>query len=395
MSPIGSEPPKRPATRPPPKPLDDGWDEPARPRERRVDTPPGLDSVDLSSIRLDAADAEKERQLASDLEKRAQRIFESKLPPPPDDLEDAPEPSPSRPPRKGRDFGGLTFDASGPKSGAYPASSKSGAHSLRPHAELDGEEASRVSPTSVRPPRAPSIRPGASPSRPPVTVFEEAPPAQPFALSGKTLAGIFAVLGLFVVLLLVVVRPGCIFASSGKPVIGTFTSKHLGLAWEFRSEWKYAENLDDVETTPSGWKRRSSVFYRGESANAFTAQMVVLSFERDAPGTPSDAAQLGANETMGSVMKRQCELTTVQPGVEANVCHALGTRPGQPLGVIEIYFLLGGTPVFFRFQHELPHPSVPNPNDPNSDVPSVAEMQLMSAVADAQALIATIRPLPK
>ena len=397
MTPINREPPKRATGRPLPAPLDDGWDEPPRPKERRVDTPPGLDSVDLSSIHIDPPSPDAERNLSDDLERRAQRIFESKLPAPADSFEDAPEPEASsgRPSRRARDFGGLTYDRGASKSGAHALpSSKSGAPSVRPAADHHADDVDRASPASVRPARAPSIRPGVSPSRPPLVVMEPTSPPS-LGISGRAFGAIFGAVSLLGFLLLLVVRPGCIFASSGKPVTGTFASKHLGLAWEFRSEWKYAEDLDDVEKTPDGWKRRSSVFYRGESANVFTAQMVVLSFDRDKPGTPEEAAQLGANETMGSVLYRRCDNIKIQPTVTANRCFALAARPAQPLGVIEIYFLLGDHPVFFRFQHELPRTNnVPDPKDPTAG-PTQLELQLASALADAEALIATIRPLPK
>ncbi len=195
---------------------------------------------------------------------------------------------------------------------------------------------------------------------------------------------------------LVVFRPGCIFASAKKPVVGTFMSKHLHLAWEFPIEWSYAEDRDASEKTPSGWNRRSSVFFHGANANAFQSQIVVIEFDRsDKAATDEDARQLGANETLGTSFRRRCETTEIRAGIDGTRCFALAARPGQPLAVYEIYFALEGRAVFVRFSYELPgFGQIAGSPEDQERQSRLAEEQLADQVESAQKILESMRVAP-
>jgi hypothetical protein len=207
------------------------------------------------------------------------------------------------------------------------------------------------------------------------------------------IAGVLVVIGLAALLVLVIVRPGGIFASSGKPVQGTFVSKHLRLVWELVGSWKYAEDRNAEESVPGGWKRKSSVLFIGESAHVFQAQIVVVVFEGEKPATDEDARQLGANETVGAVQRRRCEDTSIRGQIPAVRCYVLAVRPGERVGMIETYFALEGRAIFFRFSYVLA-PTAQR-DDNAEEQGRLFEMQLAQAVLDAETLLETLRPLPK
>ncbi|MFO0549313.1 MAG: hypothetical protein U0271_13050 [Polyangiaceae bacterium] len=260
----------------------------------------------------------------------------------------------------------------------------------------------RLDPTeSVAPPPPP---PG--PSTPPPALESELkrlstkpPPAEPAIkiaapkpnlgppISGRTLSYIAAALITLIGALILITRPSFLFANKAKPVSGAFASTHLGASWTFPEQWLHAENLDDEEVTKEGWTRRVSVFYHGASPNQFQSQIVVVSFSRkDRAATEEDAKQLGANETMSAVTMRRCTEYEAAD-IEGTRCTSFAARPGQPLGVIEVYFPMDGRAFFLRWQFEVPS-FTPSPDAQNPGAQAEAlEERLATQIASSDALL--------
>lgn len=240
---------------------------------------------------------------------------------------------------------------------------------------------------STRPPgldRIPSNRP------PPILAAAADTTSSGFVLSPRMIGMGLGALLMVVLAIVFFARPAFLFANSARPVMGDFTSKHLKLRWVFPDQWLHAEDLDDSESTRDGYKRKVSVFYRGTSANNFQAQFTLVTFEGK-PVSPNDAQQLGANEVIGTAMRRRCDPGSIN-NVPATVCTSLAARPGQAYAVVEEYFALEQRGIFLRFQFAVDSPI---PQDPQSmSVQSdLNERQMQQRLDEVDKLVRSIQPL--
>lgn len=240
---------------------------------------------------------------------------------------------------------------------------------------------------STRPPgldRIPSNRP------PPILAA-----AADTAPSGTVLSPRMIGMGVGAILMLVVgfvffVRPAFLFANAARPVMGEFKSKHLKLRWIFPDQWLHAEDLDDSESTRDGYKRKVSVFYRGTSATNFQSQFTLVTFEGK-PVSPNDAQQLGANEVIGTAMRRRCDPVPIN-NVPATVCTSMAVRPGQAFAVVEEYFALEQRGVFLRFQFAVDPPTMQDPQALNQQA-DLDEMRMQQRLEEVDKLVRSIQPL--
>lgn len=191
-------------------------------------------------------------------------------------------------------------------------------------------------------------------------------------------------------------RPACSpFTSSNKPVGGAFRSKHLGVELTFSDQWLHDETKDDA-AEKEGWNRRVSIFYRGTSSTDFLSQFVLVVFSRgDRRATTVDANQLGANETMGVVMNRQCSPFKHPTGDIGTICSGMTARGTQRLALIEAYFPLDGRAVFARFLLEVPSNLPSTVPTPDGVAGAADEMHavLERKLVDATAVLSSIRTL--
>lgn len=247
---------------------------------------------------------------------------------------------------------------------------------------------------SVPPPLKSTRPPGLDriPSNRPPPILSAAADTAP---SGLVLSGRMIGMGLGAILMVVLglvffVRPAFLFANSARPVMGDFASKHLKLRWVFPDQWLHAEDLDDSESTRDGFKRKVSVFYRGTSANNFQSQFTLVTFEGK-PVSPNDAQQLGANEVIGTAMRRRCDPVPIN-NVPATLCTSLAVRPGQAYAVVEEYFALEQRGIFLRFQFAIDSPI---PQDPQSmsAQSDLSERQMQQRLDEVDKLVRSIQPL--
>lgn len=180
-----------------------------------------------------------------------------------------------------------------------------------------------------------------------------------------------------------------LFAKTNAMVKGAFVSEHLGLSVKFDEPWLHDESLDDSEKKDS-WTRRVSIFYHGSSANDFSAQVTLITFSRDgAEAGASDAAQLGANETLGMAFDRKCNPYKHAAGGQGVECSAVSTFGGRRYACFETYFNVGDKAAFARVLMEIP----PLPVGP--DGARDFEEQMTRNAADAALIVSSVRALPK
>ncbi len=250
--------------------------------------------------------------------------------------------------------------------------------------------------------RPPSNRPpGPQSTKPPTiqlpgsTVFQSPayapPPAAPSRISRRMLLGGGAILAI-PVLSYVFAWPRFLHANAAKVVTGPFSSKHLGVSWDFRGTWKHAEQLDDVSSIPEG-QRRVSVFFQGTAHDAFTSQLTIVVFRGKSALTTENARQLGANETLGMAQNRHCEGFTAS-AIEGMRCSAFGSYAGKPMAVLEHYFSLGGKAVFLRTMTPFALAAPTNDLEATRRASEEQERRIDELIDGSESILETMRSLP-
>ena len=269
--------------------------------------------------------------------------------------------------------------------------------SIPPRASESMRPALSDRPLSYRPPsmRPPSIKPSAYP--PGGTLFQSSahvpPPEVRTIVSRRVLIGAGALLAV-PILSFLLKWPNFIYADEAKPVAGVFTSKHLGVAWDFGGPWKHAEHLDDSAGIPEG-ERRVSVFFRGSAHNAFSSQLTVVVFDGEQPLNAENARKLCANETMGTVQMRRCDPFNLG-AIEGLRCGALGSFFGKPVAVLEYYFSMSGKAVFFRYLASMLAVVPPMGGDPQlmQHAQVEQERRMEEMIGSAETILKTMRAVP-
>jgi hypothetical protein len=137
-------------------------------------------------------------------------------------------------------------------------------------------------------------------------------------------------------------------APTAAPVLGTFPSEHLALSFRPMGLWLHAPERDRRDALPSGWERRSSVLYRGASADRHDAQLYVAVFAHGAQAaTIDDARRLGNAELAPSTTARDCR---EHPAGTLTVygCSATVQGPLGPTPAFEGYVVWGARVLFVR-----------------------------------------------
>lgn len=218
--------------------------------------------------------------------------------------------------------------------------------------------------TEVRHDPASAMRRSSAPPPPPGA---EAPPAapplvvaavEPRPASSALFMRIGVIVGAIGLLLAIYfLRDGLGRAEASRSVEGSFSSKHLGLSWEFAGAWQHAQDRDDKDVTKDGWTRRRSEFFRGDGPTSFKQQLVIITFQRsDARASAEVARQLGANEPAMGEVRRRCDSVELASGAPVARCFMLVSREGQPLALQDLSFELDGRAVFVRVALEMPVP---------------------------------------
>jgi hypothetical protein len=158
-----------------------------------------------------------------------------------------------------------------------------------------------------------------------------------------------------------------------QPVLGTFPSKHLSLSFRAPGLWLHAADRDRHTKLPSGWERRSSVLYRGASADLYDAQLYVAVFAHpDRVATPEDARTLGSAELAESSQARDCkEHAAGTLTVQGCTTTLVGPRGGQR--GFEGYVVWGARVLFVRHVAEA--------GGVDADGPEVEALAVFSSIA--------------
>lgn len=216
---------------------------------------------------------------------------------------------------------------------------------------------------SSRPPRVSPSRnpPSLSPSsslRPSVRVPDSVslfPTSPPEPEEGASRRWPFVALGAVVLLALALGFASGLFdrrRGAAEPVLGTFPSEHLGLSFRPAGLWLHAADRDERTKLADGWERRSSLLYRGASADAFDAQLYVSVFAH--PGrvaTPEDARRLGGAELAEANGPRECG--EHQAGaLSVYGCNASLRGPKGVVPCFEAYVQWGARVLFVRHAAE-------------------------------------------
>lgn len=185
-------------------------------------------------------------------------------------------------------------------------------------------------------------------------------------MEGSSRRWVFVALGAVLLLALALGFASGVFGrrgSAAEPVLGTFPSEHLGLSFRPAGLWLHAADRDQRTKLADGWERRSSLLYRGASADAFDAQLYVSVFAH--PGrvpTPEDVRRLGGAELAEANGPRECG---EHPAGALSVygCKASLRGPKGVVPCFEAYVQWGARVLFVRHAAEPTGADGPGPED--------------------------------
>lgn len=193
--------------------------------------------------------------------------------------------------------------------------------------------------------------PGADPARRPPSVppgaAEPVAPTPAAALQGPLLAKIGAGVGVALLVLLIALRPSCIFPAPTREVSGAFASKHLGIAATFNEPWMHAGKRDDSERR-GDWRRARSMFYQGVDVDEFAIQLTLVTLSHvDRPASDDDMRSVGASELATGTRNRECA-PFERLETKAVRCTSEQTVAERRYAMLEEYFLVGPRIVYAR-----------------------------------------------